>query len=94
MKKFLCLIICSLNFVACSSKPETKIMGAKFNSIDECLASIKNKTEEALDPMTDKPEHVSGFLGKTGLQFNCEAKRTGTEGTYVDGWYQTQDVQK
>ncbi|QNY27982.1 hypothetical protein IC763_03000 [Acinetobacter seifertii] len=88
MKKFLCLMICSLSFVGCSNEPEPQIMSAKFNSMDECLASIKSKTGEALDPMTDKPEHVSGFLGKTGLQFNCEVKHTGTEGTYVDGWYQ------
>lgn len=81
-------ITCSLLIVGCSSEPEPQLLGAKFGSMEECLDSIKNKTGEPLDPMTDKPEHVTGFLGKTGLQFNCEVKHTGTEGTYVDGWYQ------
>ena len=94
MKRLSCFIICSLGFIGCSSDPEPQIMGAKFGSMNECLASIKSKTGEVLDPMTDKPEHVSGFLGKTGLQFNCEVKHTGTEGTYVDGWYQVKDAQK
>ena len=61
--------------------------------MDECISSIKNKTGENLDPMTDKPDHVSGFLGKTGLQFNCELKQTGTEGTFIEGWYQEKVTQ-
>lgn len=89
MKKYLNLSLLPFIFiVGCSSEPAPQIMGAKFDSIQECLASIQKKTGEKLDPMTDKPNHVSGFLGKTGLQFNCELKETETEGTYIDGWYQ------
>ncbi|RZG73157.1 hypothetical protein [Acinetobacter sp. WCHAc060025] len=47
-----------------------------------------------LDPMTDRPEHILGFLSKTGLQFNFDIEHTGTEGTYIDSRYQFKEVQK
>lgn len=86
--KIIGLIFTAFLFTACSSEPPAEIVGKKFVSMDECLSSIQKETGEQLDPMTDKPNHVSGFLGKTGLQFNCELKETGTEGTYIDGWFQ------
>ncbi|HAF35484.1 MAG: hypothetical protein KBG80_10180 [Breznakibacter sp.] len=68
-------------------KTETEIQGAKFSSMSSCLKSIQSKTQLPLKPMTDKPDHVSGFLGDTDRQFNCEVKQTGTEGTFVEGWF-------
>lgn len=79
---------CLSLFSACSNEPEKEIVGRKFSSMNECLTSIMTINNEKLDPMTDKPDHVSGFLGKTGRQFNCEVKNTGTEGSFVDGWYE------
>lgn len=86
--RYLVLLGFVIASLGCSSEPSTELMGAEFDSISECLSSIQRKTGEVLDPITDKPNHVSGFLGKTGLQFNCEVMKTGTKGTYVDGWYQ------
>lgn len=91
--KFFLLTLGLLSIVGCSNEPSPEIIGKKFTTMDECLASIRMETQEVLDPMTDKPNHVSGFLGKTGLQFNCELKETGTEGTYIDGWYQKKATQ-
>ncbi|EME4829866.1 hypothetical protein ACV6K4_000095 [Acinetobacter baumannii] len=86
MKKY--ILALGVILTGCSGEPAPEIMGKKFSSMDECLASIRMETQEVLDPLTDKPNHVSGFLGKSGLQFNCELKETATEGTYIDGWYQ------
>lgn len=68
-------------------KTEMQIKGAKFPSMARCLSSIEKETKLSLRPMTDKPDQVSGFLSDTERQFNCEIKQTGTEGTYVEGWY-------
>ncbi|EJO33817.1 hypothetical protein EA749_14715 [Acinetobacter radioresistens] len=73
-------------------KTEMQIQGAKFSSMSSCLKSIQDKTKLPLKPMTDKPEQVTGFLGDTERQFNCEIKQTGTEGTFVEGWY-TEEVE-
>lgn len=56
--------------------------------MDECLNSISTVTGEKLRPLTDEPTKVTGFLGDTNLQFFCGLKETGTEGSYIDGWYQ------
>lgn len=72
----------------CSSEPKTELVSAKFSSMDECLEKIKSASGySTLRPMTDKPTHVSGYLGDTNFDFNCELKNTGTEGIYVEGWY-------
>jgi hypothetical protein len=73
-------------------KTEMQIQGAKFSSMSSCLKSIQAKTKLPLRPMRDKPEQVTGFLGDTERQFNCEIKQTGTEGTFVEGWY-TEEVE-
>ena len=83
-----CLVISLLGCSSEPSEPAPQIMGKKFSSMSECLESIKNTTGQPLKPMTDKPTEVTGFLGETGLQFYCGLKETGTEGTYIDGWYQ------
>lgn len=91
--KYLSLTLAIIFIAGCSNEPSPEIVGKRFASMAECLASIRMETQEVLDPMTDKPNHVSGFLGNTGLQFNCELKETGTEGTYIDGWYQKKATQ-
>lgn len=77
-----------------SKKPKTEmqIQGAKFSNMPSCLKSIQDKTKLNLKPMTDKPDQVTGFLGDTERQFNCQIKETGTEGTFVEGWY-TEEVE-
>ena len=91
--KFFLLTLGLLSIVGCSNEPAPEIIGKKFTTMDECLASIRMETQEVLDPMTDKPNHVSGFLGKTGLQFNFPLKETGKEETYIDGLYQKKATQ-
>lgn len=92
MNKFLLLL--PLLIVGCSSEPSeppSELMGGKFGSMEQCLETIKNDSGySTLRPMTDKPDHVSGYLGDTDFDFNCELKETGTEGTFVEGWYEKQ----
>ena len=78
--------------VGCSSsEPPSDLMQGKFNSMEACLEKIKKDSGyNTLRPMTDKPDHVSGYLGDSDFDFNCEVKHTGTEGTFVEGWYEKQ----
>ena len=71
-------------------KPKTEVqtMRAKFSSMSKCLQSIEKSSKTSLNIITDKPEEVSGLLGgNSKLGFACEIKETGTEGTFVEGWY-------
>lgn len=92
IKKFFLLI--PFVFIGCSSEPSeppSDLMSGKFNSMEQCLETIKTQSGYSqLRPMTDKPDHVSGYLGDSDFDFNCEVKETGTEGTYVEGWYEKQ----
>lgn len=75
-------------------KPKTEIqtMNAKFSSMSKCLKSIEKSSKTSLNIVTDKPEEVSGFLGDSRkLGFACEIKETGTEGTFVNGWYMIEE---
>lgn len=75
-------------------KPKTEIqtMNAKFSSMSKCLKSIEKSSKTSLNIVTDKPEEVSGFLGDSRkLGFSCEIKETGTEGTFVNGWYMIEE---
>ena len=90
MKKILFVFV-PLLFIGCSSEPPSDLMSGKFNSMEHCLESIKAQSGYSkLRPMTDKPNHVSGYLGDSDFDFNCEVIETGTEGTYVEGWYEKQ----
>lgn len=83
------LFLISVTFLcACSSEPAPTILGAKFKTIPECLDSISRKNGVKLRVITDKPNEVSGFLGDSYLGFYCGLKETGTEGIYIDGWYE------
>lgn len=73
--------------IGCSAEPETQVMGGKFSSMPQCLETIKNRSGQPLRPMTDTPEKVTGYLGDTNLNFYCGVKQTGTEGTYIEGWF-------
>lgn len=77
----------TLFMIGCSAEPETQVMGGKFSSMSQCLETIKNRSGQPLRPMTDTPEKVTGYLGDTNLNFYCGVKQTGTEGTYIEGWF-------
>ena len=65
----------------------------KFPSIKACLGAVTKATDMKLDILRDKPSEVSGYLLGTERSFVCKVKETGTEGTYVDGWYDTDKFQ-
>ena len=104
MFKILAISLLGLSLIGCGnsdpnapSKPkkpktEMQMQAAKFSSMSRCLKSIQDTTKLPLKPMTDKPEKVTGFLGDTVRQFYCGIKETGTEGTFVEGWY-TEEVE-
>lgn len=75
-------------------KPKTEIqtMSAKFSSMNKCLDSIEKASKGPLTIVTDKPRNVSGLLSTNNkLGFACEVTETGTEGTYVRGWYMVEE---
>ncbi|MFW6745346.1 hypothetical protein ACODTT_14650 [Acinetobacter pittii] len=86
------LILIPFILIGCSnepSEPPSELRGGKFASIQDCLEGIKKASGySTLNPMTDKPNHVSGYLGNSHFDFNCEVVETGTQGTYVDGWFE------
>lgn len=82
------LFILFLSGCDSSSSPDYTVMQGKFSSMDHCISTIEKHTNLKIRPLTDKPDHVSGYLGTTDRDFNCEIKETGTEGTYVEGWFE------
>lgn len=73
----------------------SQVMQAEFSTMEECLAFVRSSTGLALDPMTDRPDKVTGFLGSTKRNFACTQETSGTKGTYVEGWYDVdKDAQK
>lgn len=72
---------------------EPVIASGKFPSMKACLNAITKATDMQLDILTDKPSKVSGYLLGTQRNFVCEVRETGSEGTYVDGWYDTDKFQ-
>lgn len=83
MKKFIYLSFTILALSACGEK--SSVMAAKFTSIQQCVSSMK-KHHGDLTIYTNKPDEVSGKL-PNGKTFACEIKTTGTDGTYVSGWF-------
>jgi hypothetical protein len=77
-----------LGVVACKGGKPTELMGGKFSSMQQCLASIRSNTGMALRPVTDTPDEVSGFLQGTKRFFSCTKKSTGTQGTFWEGVYE------
>ena len=68
--------------------------GGEFFTIQQCVQTIKMQTHSSkMKITTDKPDQVSGFTS-TGLFFDCSVKRTGTKGTFVYGYYMTEDENK
>lgn len=90
MRNSLILVIFIL--IGCSSEPSepaSELRAGKFANIQDCLEGIKKASGySTLNPMTDKPNHVSGYLGNSHFDFNCEVVESGTQGTYVDGWFE------
>jgi hypothetical protein len=64
------------------------VMGGSFDSMQECLQSIRSKTGLELRPVTDEPDKVSGYLGTTDRDFACTKESTGTRGIQWKGWYE------
>jgi len=63
------------------------MVGAEFNSMPSCLASIQRSSGQKFDKlMKDTPDIVTGYL-INGKQFICEKKQTGSKGIYYSGTY-------
>ena len=62
------------------------VIGAEFGTLSECLSSIERNSGHSLRIVRDTPDIVSGNLSN-GKTFACEIKRSGTKGTYYEGWY-------
>nr|AAK56383.1 hypothetical protein [bacterium] len=78
------LALCSISFSTIGYADQA--MSAEFRSLDDCLSGIKESSGKELKIITNEPEEVSGFLSN-GKGFGCQEKRSGTKGTYFEGWY-------
>lgn len=100
MRKLIILSVLSILFIGCSEtdnsntppkpkkpKTETEYRYAKFSSMDGCLQGLEKETKLPLTVAIDKPNEVTGMLGNTNRTFVCQVTETGSEGTYVKGWY-------
>jgi hypothetical protein len=76
-----------LGVAACKGGEPMELMGGKFSSMQQCLSSIQSNTGIPLQPVTDTPDQVSGFLQGTKRFFSCTKKSTGTQGTFWEGVY-------
>ena len=89
----LLLVLCAAG--CAESEPETLFKGQTY-SLQRCLAmlenTIKRETGQARpytmwDIFDDKPDDVSGWVwGDYVGGFSCELQKTGTRGTYWEGW--------
>ncbi|MEG2307377.1 MAG: hypothetical protein RR966_14510 [Acinetobacter sp.] len=70
---------------------KTKVMSGEFSTMDNCLNAIEQKTGKRLEIVIDKVGNISGYLGNTKLDFQCETESTGTKGIIVKGWYEAED---
>lgn len=82
IKRTLPLIVLAL--VACGKEQQT--MTGKYSSMQSCIEGTKRHTGGNLNIITDKPDQVSGFLAN-GKGFGCNVRETGSQGTYVEGWF-------
>lgn len=91
MKKHIPVLLCGM-LLGCSSsesiEPETELVGAKFGSMQECLASIQKTSGYELVISNDEPDSVYGRLHSTNLSFSCDKENTGSQGTYYLGSYE------
>lgn len=104
MYKIVVISTLSMFLIACGNsnsnttpkprQPETelRVMKSQFSSMNKCMKSIKKSSHSSLNIVTNKPEEISGFLGKSNeLGFSCAIKETGTDGIFVEGWYMVRE---
>lgn len=93
MKRLLLVCFIGLGLSACGSgykepKEPTVTREAKFESIPQCLAYVQMDIVPKLRIVDDTPLKTWGGFEGTDGSFSCEFVRTGSQGTYVKGWYQ------
>ena len=69
----------------------SNVVATKYNTISECVESIRSDTGLSLKIITNSSNQVSGFLSN-GQHFACVQKETETKDTYIDGWYTKGDA--
>jgi len=77
-----------LAVAACGDSRRTgKVYRAEFFSMNSCLNWVKEHSGQAMATITtNKPDEVYGWLRNDAF-FACVLKRTGTQGTFFEGWY-------
>ena len=79
-------VILGLSVVVASCGVPHKTITGDFASMNICLSKTADISGAKLNVITDEPGNVSGKLSN-GEHFGCKVKRTGTRGTYVEGFY-------
>lgn len=92
MKGLLLVCFIGLSLSACGGYKEPKeptvTREAKFKSIPQCLAYVQMDIVPKLKIVDDTPLKTWGGFEGTDGSFSCELIRSGSQGTYVKGWYQ------
>lgn len=92
MKGLLLVCFIGLSLSACGGHKEPKeptvTREAKFESIPQCLAYVQMDIVPKLKIVDDTPLKTWGGFEGTDGSFSCELIRSGSQGTYVKGWYQ------
>jgi hypothetical protein len=82
----LILFSCFLFLISCDQPPS--VQSGKFSSMNKCLSALKKATGQQLNILRDSPSRVSGYIGKTKRDFSCSLKQTGSQGVYIEGWFE------
>ena len=76
-----------LALTACGDGSTYETFGGKFSSVRTCLELTQSHANSRISFLaTDTPSEVTGKLSN-GAHFGCVMRVTGTEGTFVEGWY-------
>jgi hypothetical protein len=89
--RLIALIGISAVLSACGDGTSITAREAKFYSMQSCLEKLEKETNSRLRIVTDTPTQVSGSLDN-GQPFGCEVKETGTQGTYIRGWFWVKEL--
>lgn len=80
------ILILAVFLVSCGESSSQTMMTADFSTMSACVSRMEG-VSGPLNIITDNENNVSGRLAN-GKAFGCTAKESGTQGRYIQGFYQ------
>ena len=87
--KLITALMVAVGLTACGGEPNMMHNG-KFGSMQSCMVAIQLHTNSDLRIVRDTPNIVSGYAGKVNGRdrfFACELTATGSQGTFIHGYW-------